>query len=167
MSRHICFLWGALFLLVAGGARAGDQDRQLAEVVGRVFGILSQKYTVSGQDGFDRLTLWADARLATVEQQGRRGPEEFQTMVTKMVPTPTGVVLRFMGPFDPSSTALVYRTRIDGRARTFDVLIPIRPGRAIFMMVEHGDQFPPELQREILALESVFQEGDAGKTKVR
>lgn len=161
------FRWWVMILLMIGTAQAESSDPQFTQVVGKVFGILSRGHLVSGQEEYGRLTVWVDAHLATVEETGGREPEIVKTKVTKLMPNATGVVLRFMGPFDPSSTARVYMTRIDKSSRTFDVLIPIRSGRAIFISTEYGEHFPAELQLEILALERLFTEAEENKWRVR
>ncbi len=152
--------------LIMGGVHAEDvkkQSPELSDLVGRVFLTISKDYVVSGQD-FDVPTLWANARLAHVEHPKGKGGGMGTGFETEYVPTDSGIVLRFYGPYSSDETQKKWNTEHDKGKRTFEILVELQGGKFIGVTGSYGALFPKHTAEDLISLTRILPENRGEKS---
>ncbi len=141
------------FLVSCASAKAQTPtDPELDRVIGKVFLILAEQYTVSGQS-HGQLSLWANAKLGSVAYPESMANSAKTRWETEMVPTESGIVLKFNPPFDPSITQKAnWGTYHDDEAKKFVVLVPLPGKKVISITGTYGPTFPRKYVDRLIEL---------------
>jgi hypothetical protein len=127
------------------------QSPELSDLVGRVFLTLSKDYVVSGQN-FDGPVLLVNARLGRIEVPNGMSYDSGTRFETEYVPTDSGLVLRFYGPYSFGRVQKAWGTRHDKEKKTFEVLITLSKEEFIGVVGRYGASFPLQTVDGLLAL---------------
>ena len=130
----------ALACLLALAAAAQTDYQPLDAVVGRVFLKLSETYLVSGKTFKSVPTLWANAELGQVKEPIGKNTPAFRE-VTTMVPTDSGVVIRFYAPLEAGLTQKVWRSYHDKNTRHFETVAALTGKQFVGIIGEYGKDF--------------------------
>jgi hypothetical protein len=134
------------------------QNRDLSELIGRFVLVLSRDYVVSVQD-FDQPTLWANAKLGRVNHPRGMLPSMGMISETEMVPTESGIILRFHGPYAIGSTQMVWSTWRDTEKRTFEITVNVSDGKFIGVTGSYGAVFPSKTIDDLLSISTQHASG--------
>jgi hypothetical protein len=116
-------------------------DPELERVIGKVFLILSEEYTVSGQSD-EQPSLWANAKLGRVAYPTSKTISSEIKYETEMVPTESGIVLAFTGPFNSGETQMLWVSAHDTDAKEFQIVVTLPDQRIIGIKGSYGSTFP-------------------------
>lgn len=126
-------------------------DPQLDRIIGKAFLILAEEYIVSGE-GNDCPKLWVNAKLGKVAHPTSKMLNSGTRWEREMVPTETGIVLRFIPPFDPNEASKHWMTSHDAEARHFEIIIPLPDKRIIGITGNYGCAFQKKYIDQLIAL---------------
>ena len=144
MKTFVLSLWlAALACLGARPANAQPDAKPLDAVVGHVFMQLSENYLVSGKT-LDVPTLWINAELGQVNEPVAKNVPAFRTK-TELVPTDSGLVIRFYGPLEEGMTQKVWRSFHDKEARQFETTAALSDKQFVGITGNYGKDFDPEV----------------------
>ena len=133
------------------------QSSDLANVVGQELLTLSKLGVVSAQD-FDGPMLWLNAKLAHVEVPIGKGGAAGKGFETQYVPTDSGIVLQFYGPYVLGETQKVWGTVDDKAGRTFEVLVELPARKFIGIIGAYGASFPRHAVDDLMSVGRVLPE---------
>lgn len=144
MKKFVLTLWLAIACLAALPAIAQSDYQPLDAVVGRAFRKLSETYLVSGKTLQSVPTLWINAELGQVQEPIGKNTPAFR-VVTKLVPTDSGLVIRFYGPQEAGQTQKVWRSFNDKDARHFETVAALTDQQFVGIVGEYGKDFDPDV----------------------
>ena len=144
-------LMSALLLCHLNADDIKGRNRDLSELIGRFVLALSKDYVVSGQD-FDGPTLWTNAKLGRVNHQNGMLPSMGTRSETEIVPTESGIVLHFYGPYPIDSTQKVWSTWRNTEKRTFEIMVNVSNGRFIGITGSYGALFSSKTVDDLLSI---------------
>ncbi len=151
MKTYLLALYCYAFALCASAQTQEATDPDLDRVIGKVFLILCEEYTVSGQN-LDQPILWANAKLGRVAYPISKTGSSETRWETEMVPTASGIVIKFNPPFDPDSTQKSWMNLHEAEARIFELVIPLPDNRIIGIRGSYGSNFPRTYIDRLIAL---------------
>jgi hypothetical protein len=151
MKRTLLLLLSALLLSHLNADDIKSQNRDLSELIGRFVLVLSKDYIVSGQD-FDAPTLWANGKIGRVNLPNGMLPSMGTRSETEIVPTDSGIVMRFYGPYAANSTQKIWSTWHNAEKRTFEITVSVPNGMFIGITGSYGATFPSKTVEELLSI---------------
>jgi hypothetical protein len=127
-----------------------SQDKDLSDLIGRVFLTLSKDNVVAGQ-GKGVVSLWVNAKTGDVQEPVGKGLNSGTRLQRELVPDSDGIVLYFYGPYNPRQVQKVWTAWHNAGTRHFEFTLPASKG---FIGVQgwYGDSFSREMVNQILAL---------------
>src|SRR5260221_4568599 len=126
--------------------RADDiksQDKELSDLIGRVFLTLSKDNIVSRQTK-GGASLWVNAKLGDVQEPLGKGPNSGTRLRRELVPDSDGIVLYFYGPYRPSEIQKVWTAWHNAKTRHFEIALSVSKG-IIGVQGWYGDSFSLEV----------------------
>lgn len=144
-------LMSLLLLSYLNAETMKGQDPELSELIGRFVLTLSKDHIVSVQD-FAKPTLWADAKLGRVEHPNGMLASMGTHFETEMVPTESGIVLRFSGPYPIHATQKAWSTSHDTERKTFEIVVNTSNGKFIGIEGEYGANFPVKTVEDLMTI---------------
>ncbi|TLD69353.1 hypothetical protein FEM03_18465 [Phragmitibacter flavus] len=151
MKSHFVGISMCLLVFCASEQARAATDPELDRVIGKVFLILAEQYTVSGQS-HGQLSLWANAKLGSVAYPESKAKDAKTRWETEMIPTESGIVLKFNPPFNPDEMPIEWMNYHDDEAKKFVILVPL-PGREVIsIMGNYGPSFPRKYVDQLIEL---------------
>jgi hypothetical protein len=135
--------------------RADDiqsQDKDLANLIGRVFLTLSKDNVISGQDK-GGASLWVNAKLGDVPEPSGKDPNSSTRLRKELVPDSDGIVLYFYGPYNQQEIPKIWTSWHNAKKRHFELALSTSKG-VIGVQGWYGATFSRETVNQLLALSS-------------
>jgi len=140
--KKLAFCLVTAACLAALPAVAQTDYQPLDAVVGRVFRKLSESYVVSGKALQAVPTLWVNAELGQEKEPIGKNIPAFRE-VTTMVPTDSGLVVRFYAPLGDGRTQKVWRSYHDKDAHHFETVAALTDKQFVGIVGDYGKDFDP------------------------